>query len=167
MVKKVSLSILAALVMAVLALPHPSMAAGGLELFSLEEAKELNLDEAEWEQGAMPKSLSFGVGPKIVFAMPLVQETDKGLLIDSPSKMSLLVQFEDGVSAVDMKTLKIKARKGWFSKNLTDRLTPYLEGNSLKAENVKIPSGRFKLEIKISDVSGHESIQEYLCEIRD
>lgn len=167
MVKKVSLSIFAVLVVAALALPQISLAAGGLELFSMEEAKELHLDEAEWEQGAMPKSLSFGVGPKIVFAMPMVKETDKGMLIDSPSEMSLLVQFEDGVSAVDMDSLNIKARKGWFSKNLTERLAPYLEGNSLKAENVKIPTGRFKLEIKISDVSGHESIQEYLCEIRD
>lgn len=155
------------LFVSLMCLPVYLQAANTFMLFSLEEANELRLDDAEWEEGGQPKAIGFGVGPKIIFESPVVKETDKGLLIDAPSQMDLLVVFRDGVSPVDMETLEIRARKGWFSKNLTKRLQPYLEGKSIKAENVKIPSGRFKLEIKVADAAGNESLQEYLCEIRD
>lgn len=167
MTKQICALLIAAMAVLVLAYPQTIPAGDAFSLLSVEEAKELQLGDAEWEAGAIPKSAGLGIGPKIVFEAPEVQATDKGLLIDSPSTMSLLVVFKDNISPVDMKTLKIRARKGWFSKNLTDRLAPYLSGTSLKAENVKIPAGRFKLEIKIADTSGHESVQEYLCQIRE
>lgn len=167
MIRKMCLSLVAGLVVCLALIPQMSFAEDGFMLLSVQEAKELQLDDAEWEEGGMPKSFGFGIGPKIIFESPQVEETDKGLIIASPSQMDLLVVFRDGVSPVDMETLNIKAKKGWFSKNLTKRLQPYLHGQSLKAENVKIPSGRFKLEIKVSDHKGNESLQEYLCEIRD
>lgn len=145
----------------------PASAGEPFRLFSPEEAQELQLDDAEWEAGARPKSVGLGVGPKIEVKKPLVLETDKGLLIDAPTKLDLLVLFKDGVSAVDMASLNIKARKGWFSKNLTDRLKPYLLGQTILANDIEIPAGRFKLEISIADTGGNESIQEYLCEISD
>ncbi len=167
MIRKAYFIFVAALALSLTLIPQTTSAEDGFMLLSFEEAKELNLDETEWDKGSMPKSLGFGIGPKIVFENPTIKETDKGMLIDSPSQMNLLVLFEDGISPVDMSTLEIKAKKGWFSKSLTKRLKPYLHGNSLKAENVKIPSGRFKLEIAVADKDGNESIQEYLCEIRD
>lgn len=139
----------------------------GFMLLSFDEAMELNLDDVEWEKGGMPKAIGYGVGPKIVFESPSVRETDKGLLIDSPSEMDLLVFFRDGIAPVDMNSLNIKAKKGWFSKNLTKRLKPYLLGQSIRANNVQIPSGRFKLEITVADKEGNTSMQQYMCEIRD
>lgn len=167
MTRKAYPLLIAGLFVVLTCIPQTAPAADGFELLSIQEAKELQLDDAEWEAGSMPKSFGYGIGPKIIFESPQVQETDKGLLIDSPSQMDLLVLFKDGIYPVDMETLHIKAKKGWFSKNLTKRLQPYLHGKSLKAENVKIPSGRFKLEIKVSDKDGNESLQEYLCEIRE
>lgn len=166
MIRKAYYILVAALVVSMALIPQTAPA-DDFMLLSFEEAKELTLDDAEWEKGGTPKSLGFGVGPKIVFESPSVKETDKGMLISSPSQMDLLVLFKDGISPVDMETLNIKAKKGWFSKNLTKRLEPYLLGPSIRANNVKIPSGRFKLEIKVADKDGNESIQEYLCEIRD
>ncbi|EGB16114.1 hypothetical protein DND132_2911 [Pseudodesulfovibrio mercurii] len=163
--KAIHIFLAASLLAVVLALPSISVA-GPLTLFSAEEAKDLALDDAEWAQGVASKGIGFGVGPKIVFETPSVKDTDNGLVIESPSRLRLLILFQDGVARVDMKTLNIRACKGWFSKNLTDRLAPYLEGNAIKADNVEIPSGRFKLEIKIADAKGNESIQEYLCEIQ-
>lgn len=164
MTKTMHFFLIAAL-LAVLAVPSVSTA-GPLSLLSADEAKDLVLDDAEWNQGVASKGIGFGVGPKIVFESPQVRDTDGGLVIESPAKLSLLILFEDGIAKVDMHTLNIRARKGWFSKNLTDRLAPYLEGNAIRADNVEIPSGRFKLEIKIADAKGNESIQEYLCEIQ-
>ncbi|MGE4424374.1 MAG: hypothetical protein AB7D39_18890 [Pseudodesulfovibrio sp.] len=163
--KTIHIFLAAALLAAVLAIPSVSVA-GPLSLLSAEEARDLALDDAEWQQGVASKGIGFGVGPKIVFESPEVKDTDNGQVIESSSKLSLLVLFKDGVAQVDMSTLNIRARKGWFSKNLTQRLAPYLEGNAIKADNVEIPSGRFKLEIKISDAKGNESVQEYLCEIK-
>lgn len=151
----------------VLVLPVCVYSMQALTLLTFEEARELQLDDAEWEAGSIPKSVGIGIGPKIVFENPIVQTTDNGLLIASKSTMDLVILFEDGLSPVDMESLKVKARKGWFSKSLTKRLKPYLQGNSIRAEKVKIPSGRFKLEIKIADTSGTEVLQEYLCEIKD
>ncbi|WP_319581695.1 hypothetical protein [uncultured Pseudodesulfovibrio sp.] len=165
MLKTMHLFLAATLLTALLVMPSVSTA-GSLSLLSADEAQELALDDAEWEKGVASKGIGFGVGPKIVFESPEVENTDNGMVIKSPSQLSLLVVFKDGVAQVDMNTLNIRARKGWFSKNLTQRLAPYLEGNSIKAENVEIPSGRFKLEIKIADSKGNESIQEYLCEIQ-
>lgn len=165
MKKTLHFFLVAALLAAVLAVPSMS-AAGSLSLFSADEAKDLTLDDAEWDKGVASKGIGFGVGPKIVFEAPEVKDTDNGQIIESPSKLSLLILFKDGIAQVDMKTLNIRARKGWFSKNLTERLAPYLDGNTIKADNVEIPSGRFKLEIKIADAQGNESVQEYLCEIQ-
>jgi hypothetical protein len=163
----IRLAFAATLVLALVFLSDSVLATKGFMLLSPKEAHELQLDDMEWEKGVMPKSLGFGVGPQIFFKNPIVEETDKGLFINAPSEMDLLVIFEDGISPVDMNSLEIKARKGWFSKNLTKRLLPYINEKSIKADNVKIPSGRFKLEIKIADTAGNESVREYLCEIRD
>jgi len=167
MIRKAYHILVAALILGILVVPGAPLAEDAFMLLSFDEAQELQLDDAEWAKGGMPKSLGHGIGPKIVFESPMVKETDKGLLIDSPSQMDLVVLFKDGISPVDMETLNIKAKKGWFSKSLTKRLEPYLLGQSIRANDVKIPSGRFKLEIKVADKDGNESIQEYLCEIRE
>ncbi len=167
MIKKAYHVLVVALVIGMFIMPGSSTADDSFMLLSFEEAKELDLDDAEWDKGGIPKALGYGIGPKIIFERPTVKETDKGLLINSPSQMDLVVLFKDGISPVNMKTLKIKAKKGWFSKSLTKRLKPYLLGQSIRANDIKIPSGRFKLEIKVADKDGNESVQEYLCEIRD
>ncbi|QJB57055.1 hypothetical protein [Pseudodesulfovibrio sp. zrk46] len=167
MIWKASRLLIAAIIVCLTIVSQAILAGDGLMLLSMDEAKELRLEDEEWEKGGMPKALGYGIGPKIVFESPKVKETDKGLVIDSPSTMDLLVFFREGIAPVNMKSLNIKAKKGWFSKNLTKRLEPYLLGQSIRANNVKIPSGRFKLEIKVADDDGNESVQEYMCEIRD
>lgn len=158
-----SLALLCALVFS----PSVGTADDGLALFSAEEAKELNLSDEEWEMGVAPKALNIGVGPKIVVLTPSPLMTEKGPTIKSKPQLSLLVNFKNGAFPVDMSTLTIKAKKGWFSKNLTKRLKPYLDGTTLKAESLKIPTGRFNLEVAISDSEGHETEQTYRCEINE
>jgi hypothetical protein len=60
-----------------------------------------------------------------------------------------------------MSSLEVNAKKGVFTKRLTDRLTPFIEGTTLAVSSIEVPAGRFQIEIKIKDLEGHETTRTY------
>jgi hypothetical protein len=60
-----------------------------------------------------------------------------------------------------MNSLQIEARKWPFSKSLTARLKPYIQGTSLQAKGVSIPEGLFVIQIEIADVAGAKTVGTY------
>jgi hypothetical protein len=61
-----------------------------------------------------------------------------------------------------MNSLDVEAKKGLFSVSLTDRLKPYIHGNKLEANKIKIPQGQFTVIIRIADRIGTFSEKAYL-----
>jgi hypothetical protein len=64
-----------------------------------------------------------------------------------------------------MTSLQVKARKGIFKKSLTERLQPYIQGTSIVAQKVKMPSGQFIIEIDIADQEGARTFQRYYLQV--
>jgi hypothetical protein len=127
-------------------------------LFTDEEAAQLRLTA-----GDRFPDIERGVseGPRIVIRKPHVL-ADKGhRTIETASPTDLTVQFEENGAPVDMQTLEVTARKGFFSKSLTPVLKPFLRGTTLDASQLAVPSGSFMVEIAISDSLGHKTQDVY------
>ena len=60
-----------------------------------------------------------------------------------------------------MGSLEIVAKKGFFSKKLTDLFKPYIRGTDIEAHGIKIPSGKFHLQFAVADVKGNQTVKAY------
>ncbi len=144
-------------------------------LLSEEEAAELNLDQ-------LPEKARYGYvnryfmvtrgnasnGPRIEIVRPSVTIAEAGPTIETQSPTEFFVSFEKSASGnpADMRTLKVIGKRCFFIKELTERLKPYIVGSKIKASNLKIPNGRFHLEVSIADTAGVETVEHYQLVVR-
>jgi hypothetical protein len=131
----------------------------GFALFSEDEAMQLRLDDEEWR--SVPITRSISLGPSITIQAPNVSTQKGGATIEAPTPADLWVLFEDKKAPVDMTSLRIKIKKGFLSKSLTDRLQPFIQGNSLRGEKLEIPRGRYSVEFSIADTDGSRTVETY------
>jgi hypothetical protein len=136
-----------------------------LVLFAPREAEQLRFREDAWQ--VPPRTRTLQVGPRIVIQHPQVTDSNNGPIIDTVSPTDFFVVFEANRTPVDMESLRIAAKKGPFSKSLTDQLRPYIRGTSLRAEAVTIPAGRFLIQIEIADQGGAKTDGHYLLQVRE
>ena len=142
-----------------------------------EEATLLNLSDADWENW---RRLSPGsgvhseitemdrmrktpqIGPIIIIHKPQYVNYDiEDPILYSNSPMDLLVVFEKNEAPVNIKSLDVWAENGIIEKSLTNRLISFIDGDTLNAESIKFPSGRFLVGISISDTIGKETRKKY------
>ena len=137
----------------------------GLELFTSQEAAQLRLTAEEWQTPARKRALP--AGPRIVIQRPQVIESTDGPILETISLTDFFVFFEANQAPIDMDSLRITAKKGLFSKSLTDRLRPYIQGMGLQAKAVTIPAGRFLIQIEIADQRGAKTDGRYLLRVQE
>ena len=130
-----------------------------LLLFSPEEAAQLRMGDGDWPR--RPRLRSVAAGPRIVFQRPEVQDTGEEPTVRLTSPAALVVRFEANRAPVAMDTLKVIARKSWFSKSLTGLLLPYVRGTTLQVDELEIPQGNFLVEVGIADTQGTETTASY------
>jgi len=128
-------------------------------LLTPKEAVQLRLTEEEWRPP--PRTRGLSVGPRIIFKRPPVKDAADGPIIETASPTDFIIFFEPNRAPIDMKSLQIEAKKWLFSKSLTDRLKPYIQGTSLQATGVSIPQGLFVIQIEIADVAGAKTVATY------
>jgi hypothetical protein len=133
-----------------------------LLLFTPQEAQQLRLSTGEWPYA--PRARSLSIGPQIVVRRPQVVPGEIPT-IEAESPTDLDVIFEPRGAPVRMDSLSVAARKGFFSKSLTEMLRPYIRGNSLELSKVEIPTGRFMLNISIADTNGNTTNATYRLEV--
>jgi hypothetical protein len=97
---------------------------------------------------------------------PQLNATRVERTIEMVTPLDLLILFEANRAAVDMDSLQVTARKWFFTKSLTALLRPYIRGTTLQGQEVKIPEGRFLLEIEIADVHGVKTVETYRVNVR-
>lgn len=146
-----------------------------VELFTEQAAGELNLDKMKgekWDQYLdeyiirAHKGLSFG--PVIKVKYPEVIDAPSGPTIQLTSPTDLFIEFlplENG-KPVDMKTLEVVGKKGFFSRSLTDKLKPFVRENRLEAKKVKIPAGKFHFQVSIADTDGAETTKNFVVTVK-
>lgn len=144
-------------------------------LFTQEEAAELDLgqmSDKEWHSFANRTFLATrGVstkGPRIEIMRPTVKMAAAGPTIETQSPTDLIVSFEQSAlgKPVDMETLSVVGKKGFFSKTLTEKLKPFVVGSQIQASNLTIPKGKFHLQVSIADTEGIETVENYLLVVR-
>ena len=142
-----------------------------LFLLTEEEATQLRLsaDDPPLKRGPAQQALKLlSSGPRIVFKRPdLVDESTALPTVAVTTPLDLLIAFEPNQDAVDMDSLEIRAKKGWFTKSLTSRLKPYITGTTLAAENLGIPTGTFRVEIEIADRVGEQTVRAYYLDVQE
>jgi len=141
----------------------------GPVLFTPQDAEVLRLSDEEWTLSRRPESMparEISLGPRIVFQMPHVRDTPEGPTLETSTPMSLLVAFEERGAAVDMQSLRVQARKGIFSRSLTETLQPYIRGTRVEAQEVQVPQGRFLIQIDIADLQGRKTSEAYRLEVK-
>ncbi len=154
-------SLLSMLILLVAASVSSAAGQDALVLFTPEEARDLRLAEGEWPVGPKMRGIPPSSGPRIVIMAPQIKETRTGQTIEAVTPTSLVVVFEENRGPIDMESLQVKARKGIFSKSLTDMLRPYIQGTALQVKEVKIPEGNFLIEIEIADRTGAKTVGTY------
>ena len=106
---------------------------------------------------------SLSIGPKINFKTPPTRQDPDGIiLVEMRENSQLSIDFLKTQAEVDMNSLDVEAKKGLFSVSLTDRLKPYIHGNKLEANKIKIPQGQFTVIIRIADRIGTFTEKAYL-----
>ncbi len=107
------------------------------------------------------RTFSAPLGPFLQVKYPQVKNTEYGPTLEIFSPTDLLVQFKENHAPVDMASLRITAKKGIFSKSLTDHLRPYIHEGILKVEGLEIPRSKFTLRVSIADINGAETVKKY------
>ncbi len=137
----------------------------GLSLLSNQEAEKLLLTEQEWRQSVRTRGLN--TGPQIIVKAPQLKESDKGPIMEMTVPAELDIVFQENGDPVDMSTLDIVASKGIFSKSLTDRIKPYINGTEIHVKELKIPKkGRFRIKVEISDTGGGKTVENYCVVVK-
>jgi hypothetical protein len=124
--------------------------------------------EPNWTATAPARGtlISGALGPRIVMQSPRFHETRVDRTIETVTPLDLLILFEANLVPVDMDSLQVTARKWFFTKSLTALLRPYIWGTTLRGQKVKIPEGRFLLEIEIADIHGMRTLETYRVQVR-
>ena len=67
-----------------------------------------------------------------------------------------------------MATLNVRVRKGWFGKDITEVVEPYVEGAAIRVQKLDFSghTGNFRFEISIKDFRDRESEAEFRVKIK-
>jgi hypothetical protein len=130
-----------------------------LALLTAAEADKLRMATDEWPRIRRTRGVS--VGPQVVIDRPGVRETREGDTIELATPGTLLIHFEPSRAPVSMDTLRVRARKGFFTKSLTELLRPYVRGTTLQVSELSVPEGRYLIELQIADTNGAETAASY------
>lgn len=137
-----------------------------VELLTEEEADQLQLteDEFEWgvrfNRGTMSGETDAD-GPLIVIKQPEIKDG----IVTCTTPLKVFVAIQPRIAAINKTSLKITARKGIFRKDITDSAKPYPpSGNGgwgFGITGVKIPPGRYRIDIAIADLDGRGTVNIY------
>lgn len=136
-------------------------------LLTPNEAQKLRFSAQEWSH--IKENLLFGLtseesipdGPFIIIQSPRVLNNSDTQTISCTSPLDLKVIFQKNKAPIDMKSLEVTAKKGVFSKSLTERLMPFFHQNIISAKNIEIPPGRYCVVISIADLNGATTVRTY------
>ena len=108
----------------------------------------------------IPRELEMGgarntrrIGPTIALRQP-----DNNAVFTVDDRIAVHLEFlpaADGAVPV-MTTLNVRVRKGWFGKNITDIVAPYVVGTAVRIPKVDFSgyTGDFKFKITVKDTKG-------------
>lgn len=134
---------------------------------SLSPVPLLLIDEDEFV--SMPPAATargLSAGPRVTVLSPAPDTR-----IADNDEITVEVAFEpsDSGAAPDMSTLEVVVRKGWFGRDITDLVEPYLQDTRLYAPAVSMGghTGEFEFHIAVEDEAGEKGEEVFLITIDD
>ena len=105
------------------------------------------------------------VGPRIELRQPGDASVFRE---DEPVSVHVVFLPATDGAAPDMETLKVKVRKGWFGRDITDKVEPYVEGTAIQVPEVDFSghTGDFRFEIRIRDAQDRPGEAQFRVTIR-
>jgi hypothetical protein len=100
--------------------------------------------------------------------------TDAGPMIDvvkpteggeGQSPLEILIHFVPRSESVNLSSLRVSVIK-LFSIDITDRVRPYATPEGIQLKEAKVPSGKHRVRISLSDHNGGTSVREISFEVR-
>ena len=125
-------------------------------------------DTTAWAQTlltplAMPTlKMSKSAGPSLEIIQPKVD------VVKSP--FELFVRFLPRDSQPDPKSIQVIAQKWILQKfrgerDITDKVRPFVNAEGIHVTNTEVPSGRYEITLRVTDVSGRLSEGTVILEI--
>ena len=94
-----------------------------------------------------------------------VQTQVKDKHFDGPFDFHVNFLSHSPGQSVDMESLKVKYLEIW-DVDITEKIRPYIRGNSIVIPQMNLPKGNHKIEIKIRDYQKNQSIQTLQIHVR-
>lgn len=133
-------------------------------LFTEDDAVQLRVSAEDWLILERPRGIS--LGPRIVIEQPSMVLLPDGPSVETASPTTFQIRFEPHPEggAVDLESLTITARRvrmPRFKRELTDKLLRFLRGDEILAEDIKVPRGRYLVDIAIADTAGIQTVETF------
>jgi len=159
-------------------------------LFSDNELEQLKLTQEEWslelaqhqkfllvKQDAQP----YTTGDKIKFdsdnelgpIVSIIDPTPVGDIYRSAAPVRLLVYLKSRMAPINLDSLRVKGKRGFFSLNITDRMMPFMR-DPLDGENAdyvidaripKLSAGHYVLTLSLADMQGNQEDHKAFLEV--
>lgn len=165
-IRKIYFYLLIAVFSFVFLLNNSSISEEKTKLFTKHEAKLLRYSDHEWKKEVLPANPPDTIDhPSIIFENPPVEITDKGPTINVVDPTNVLITIKQNDSPLDPGTLKVWGEKFFVHIDVTNRVLKYFKttktGAVLKADDIHMPKGHFKVGISIADVNGNKMEKKY------
>lgn len=124
-------------------------------VLEIQKFAELSPEEVARLRAPQPQE-----GPQIDLRVPEDKTTFRS---DEPVEVHL--NFNPAVDGVEanMASLKVKVRKGWLGRDITEAVKPYVEGTVIRVPSVDFQgyTGRFQFIVRIEDQKGRRSEERF------
>lgn len=136
------------------------------ELFTKDEAKVLRYSDHEWKKEVLPTYPPDTLDhPSIIFEEPKVENTNNGPTITAVDPANVLIIIKQNESPLDPGTLKVWGEKFFVHIDVTSRVLKYFktdkQGAVLKADDIHMPKGHYKVGMSIADVNGNKTEKKF------
>lgn len=143
---------------------------GKTELFTKDEAKVLRYSNREWKKEVLPTYPPDALDhPSIIFEEPKVEDTNHGPTITVIDPANVLITIKQNDSPLDPGTLKVWGEKYFVHIDVTDRVLKYFKTNKqgavLKADDIHMPKGHYKVGMSIADVNGNKTERKFRLKV--
>jgi len=148
-----------------------------MQLFNDEETLQLNYPVDEWQK-EIAGYREFQRNYQVKAPMgPIISVVNPEVVNDtyiSSIPLALLVHLKHRLAPINLESLKVKGKRGFFSLDITDRIRPFLRQPEndedadfvIDAKVPKIKSGNYEIILEIEDVKGNMEKMTAFLEVK-
>lgn len=121
-------------------------------------------EEAAMAPAAQPPRGIVGVGQEDISAGPIIEVVEPVSGGRGPMPIQVLIRFTPRAEPIDLASLKVTLVK-FIDIDITDRIRPFVTLEGIQVKEAKIPPGKHRVRITVSDKAGDLSVKEVSFEV--